>query len=81
MFFRNAMNEHVDPDPEGPSAGGSTLRHARMPVGKAQEFYERALELADELAGYESVPGERVYGVVAGVYLTDLPEISAEQEG
>lgn len=81
MFFRQAMNEYVDPDPEGPEAGGwSTLRHARIPAEKAQEFYEKVLELADEFAEYESVLGERVYGFVAGVYLTDLPELPEESE-
>lgn len=81
MFFRQAMNEYVDPDPEGPEAGGwSTLRHARIPAEKAQEFYEKVLELADEFAEYESMPRERVYGFVAGVYLTDLPELPEESE-
>lgn len=81
MFFRDAMNEYVEPDPEGPEVGGwSTLRHARIPAEKAQEFYEKVLELADEFAEYESVPGKRVYGFVAGVYLTDLPELPRETD-
>lgn len=76
-FLRDAVNEYADP--EGPRVGGSTLRHARIPAERAHEFYERALELADESAGHESVPGGGVYGFVAGVYLTGLPEIPAEE--
>jgi hypothetical protein len=37
-------------------------------------------ELADEFAGQERVPGESVYGFVAGVYLTDWPELPEEGE-
>jgi DNA-binding transcriptional ArsR family regulator len=76
-FLRQAMNERVNL--EEPDVGISTLRHARIPAEKVQEFNRRVLELADEFAGLEAVPGERVYGFVAGVYLTDLPELPHEE--
>ena len=47
---------------------------------KAREFAERVPELADEFAVFESVPGERVYGFIGALYLTDLPELSVEEE-
>jgi DNA-binding transcriptional ArsR family regulator len=79
MFYRDVIDEYVHPDPEGPDFG-ATLRHARIPAEKAEEFYKRVLELADEFTQFESVPGERVYGFLAQVYLTDLPELPEMEE-
>ena len=76
--LRQAMNERVNP--EEPDVGISTLRHARIPPSQAEEFSRRLLELADEFTDLETVPGERVYGLVAGVFLTDLPELPDEEE-
>lgn len=77
MFFRQAMEERVSA--EDPSVEVSTLRHARIPAEKAREFSARVMELADEFAGMETTPGEKVYGFVVGVYLTDLPELPEER--
>ena len=77
-FFRQAMNERVIP--EEPAVGVSTLRHARISASQAEEFSKRVLELADEFTDLETVPGERVYGLIAGVFLTDLPELPDERE-
>ena len=79
-FFHQAMNEWVlleDPDSD---LQMSTLRHARIPPEKVREFSERVMQLADEFADLEKVPGEQVYGFVAGVFLTDLPELPEEEE-
>lgn len=80
LFYRQAMGEHADPgtDPGHGFPNFSTLRHARVPAEKAKEFAGRVLDLAEEFARYEGVPGERVYGFVAGVFLTDLPELPEE---
>ena len=78
MFLRHVMDEAVLPASER-DATGDTLRHARIPVEKAKEFHRRMLEMADEFSGYESVPGEKVYAFLAGVYLTDLPELPEER--
>ena len=63
-------------------AGGEqeilALRHARIPASKAREFRRRVSDLADEFAVLEGVPGERVYGFLARVYLTNLPELPEE---
>lgn len=79
MFLRQVMDETVASPPEL-EATGDTLRHARIPAEKAQEFHQRVLEMADEFSRQESVSGERVYAFLAGVYLTDLPELPAETE-
>jgi DNA-binding transcriptional ArsR family regulator len=77
-FLRQAMNERVIP--EIPAVGTTTLRHARIPAEKVREFNRRVVELSDEFAGFENVPGERVYGFLAGTCLTDLPELPDEEE-
>jgi hypothetical protein len=79
--MREAVNEYVTPEPEAGFEDISTLGHARIPADKAQEFADRVKELAEEFRSLERVPGERVYGLISGVYLTDLPEIPAEEEG
>ena len=56
-----------------------TLRHARIPASKAREFRRRVSDLADEFADLQSTPGERVYGFLAQVYLTNLPELPEEE--
>ena len=78
LFFRQAMNERIAP--ENPEAEMSTLRHARIPASQAREFVERVMDLADEFAAQENVPGEKVYGFVTGIFLTDLPELPEEED-
>lgn len=79
MFLRQIMNEAVVTPPVE-DVCGDTLRHARIPAEKAREFHRRVLELADEFSNCENVPGESVYAFLGGVYLTDLPELPAEDE-
>ena len=74
-FFRQAMDEYEETD-QGYEI--LTLRHARIPASKAGEFRQRVSELADEFGDQESMPGERVYGFLAQVYLTNLPELPEE---
>jgi DNA-binding transcriptional ArsR family regulator len=79
-FFRQAMDEYEEPELGEIPDTLLTLRHARIPVEKAQEFTRRVSELADEFGGYESIPGEKVYGFLVQVYLTNLPELPEEEE-
>ncbi|MGH3087920.1 MAG: ArsR/SmtB family transcription factor [Rubrobacteraceae bacterium] len=79
-FFRQAMDEWAHPGPDDAQIGGSTLQHARIPEERAQEFWERVLELVIEFRELESVPGERVYGFLGAVFLTDLPELPDDEE-
>jgi DNA-binding transcriptional ArsR family regulator len=79
-LLRQVMNEYVAPESEDWPDDVLTLRHARIPASRAEEFSKRVLELADEFTDLETVPGERVFGLVAGVFLTDLPELPDEEE-
>jgi DNA-binding transcriptional ArsR family regulator len=80
FLLREAINEYVLPESVDGFEDVSTLAHARIPMEKAQEFADRVMELAEEFRTQESVPGERVYGFIAGVYLTDLPELPRDEE-
>ncbi len=57
-----------------------TTRRARIPESRAVEYASRLADLAAEFAA-EPRQGERVYGVLAGVYPTDLPTLSPSEDG
>ena len=78
-FFRQAMDEYEKPEPDGEFSDAFTIRHARIPATKAQEYRRRVLELAEEFADLDKVAGERVYGLLVQFYLTDLPELPEEE--
>ena len=80
QLLRQVMNEYVAPETEKRDADVLTLRHARIPASRAEEFSRRLLEVADEFTDLETVQGERVYGLLAGVFLTDLPELPQDEE-
>lgn len=54
-----------------------TMRRARISEERAVEFMERVLELSAE---FIDIPreGDRVFGLVAGVYPTNLPSLGGE---
>lgn len=56
----------------------ATLRHARIPEERAEEFFERVVALAEE---FTRLPrgGDTVFGFVAAVYPTDHPTLPNEQ--
>jgi len=70
FMLRQAMAEMVVPDDE--PLPMFTVRRARIPAERAAEFAERAIALADEFVD-QARGGDRMYGLVAGVYPTDLP--------
>jgi DNA-binding transcriptional ArsR family regulator len=80
QLLRQVMNEYVAPGSEEWTADVLTLRHARIPASRAEEFSRRVMEVADEFTDLETVQGERVYGLLAGVFLTDLPELPGDDE-
>lgn len=49
-----------------------TIRKTRLSEARAAEFAQRVVELADEFAAAPR-SGDTVFGLVAGVYPTDLP--------
>jgi hypothetical protein len=76
MPLRQALSEVVlSSDRDDPST--FVISHARIPKRRVREFGRRLEALSQEFGG-NSVPGEKVYGFVAGVYLTDWPQGSDE---
>jgi DNA-binding transcriptional ArsR family regulator len=59
---------------EGSALPATTLRHVRMSEAQAVEFWEQVAALAEQFA---KAPrgGDRVYGLLAAVYPTDLPTL------
>ena len=59
---------------DDPSEMSSTLRHARIPKERANEFFDRVAKLGEE---FTQLPreGDDVYGFVAAVYRTDQPTL------
>jgi hypothetical protein len=55
----------------------SVLRHIRIPPDRAEEFWERVVALAQELARTPR-SGDTVYGFVAGLYPSDHPALPDE---
>jgi len=52
----------------------ATLRHARIPEARAEEFFERVVQVAEEFTDLQR-DGDTVYGFVAAVYPTDHPTL------
>lgn len=53
-----------------------TIRRARIPESRALEYASRLADLAAEFAA-EPRKGERTYGMLAGVYPTELPTMTS----
>ncbi len=50
FFYQEAMDEHANPGHVHGSSNFSTLRHARVPAERAEEFAARVAALAEEFA-------------------------------
>lgn len=74
-FLREAVEEARDPA-EGESAF-FTLRHARIPEDRLEDFAERLIDLAEDFAAAPR-GGSTVYGLILGVYPTDRPSLKEE---
>jgi DNA-binding transcriptional ArsR family regulator len=79
-FFRQAMDEYEEAGSGGEFSNFLGLGHARIPASKAEEFKRRVADVMEEFRDMDSEPGERVYGFLAQVYLTNLPEVPDENE-
>jgi DNA-binding transcriptional ArsR family regulator len=75
-FLTEAHNEAVQGDDDKMQ---STIRHARIPKARREEFWKRVAELADEFSALER-GGETVYGFVAAVYPTDHPTLPGRKK-
>lgn len=74
-FLHQAISEYAPPPDGERPALRSVIRHARIPHSRAEEYAGRVAELSEEFAREPASPGERVYGFVSAVYLTDWPEL------
>ena len=70
-FLTEAHNEVIETADDKMQ---STIRHARIPKDRLDEFWQRIAALADE---FVTLPrdGDTVYGFVAAVYPTDHPTL------
>ncbi len=75
-FLAEMMQEMRDPVED--EATMVTLRHARIPHDRANEFAAEMLRISEEFAAMER-GGETVYGFVVGVYPTDRPSLGEDQ--
>ena len=75
FMLRAAIDEAVIE--EGEPLPMFTLRHARIPVASAVEFSERVLEVVEEFIDLPR-SGNRVFGLVAGIYPSNLPAMQTE---
>jgi hypothetical protein len=75
-LLRQAMQEYV-PTPDVEGVPFFALRHARIPQDQAVAFSKRLFELVMEF-GDMGDSGQDVYGVLAGVYLTNWPRLPDE---
>jgi DNA-binding transcriptional ArsR family regulator len=76
--LRQAMSEYA-PALEGDDPSTFIITHARMPASRAREFAHRLEALSNEFS-HEPTPSEKVYGLVAGIYLTDWPDLGTTSE-
>ena len=83
-FVRDALAEMERTLPSGHGSDDadtfSTLRHARIPAARAQEFAERLDELAVEFAG-AARDGDKVYGLLLALFPSDLPALAPARAG
>jgi DNA-binding transcriptional ArsR family regulator len=73
--LRQALSEFTQAPPDKDDPSTFLINHARVPASLAREFARRLEALSEEF-GRNAVPGEQIYGLVAGLYLTDIPDIS-----
>ena len=74
-FLAEAQAEARVPEPGHMLA---TLRHARIPEDRAEEFFERVVGLAEAFTGLPR-DGDIVFGFVAAIYPTDQPTLPEDE--
>lgn len=75
FMIHEAMSDWVDDE-----ANTTTLRHARIPTDRAQEWNARLLALAEEFAGQEPAGGS-TYGLLVALYRAQRPALPDHDEG
>jgi DNA-binding transcriptional ArsR family regulator len=77
-FLIEAANEYAKASPDDPGLL-STLRHARIPTERAEEWNSRLTELAAEFTTEER-GGDTTYGLLIALYPTDWPHLPDEDD-
>ena len=78
-FLQSAAKEFAQV--KDPAKGSiSTLRHARIPDARADEWVERLAELAQEFTA-EARGGETTYGLLVALYPTKWPHLPDRENG
>lgn len=77
-FLIEAANEYARASPDDPGLL-STLRHARVPTERAEEWNARLTELAAEFTTEER-GGDTTYGLLIALYPTDWPHLPDEDD-
>ena len=75
-FMVEAMGEMRPP--QGDETGFFTIRHARIPIARIEEFAGELLDLAERFAAAPR-GGSTVYGLVVGMYPTDRPSLREDE--
>ncbi len=78
LWFVNEALKHMVVDP-GQKFPMFTSRVARIPEEYAEEFAEQVLELAESFLAMPR-SGDRVYGMIAGIFPTDHPVLNDESD-
>lgn len=65
--------------PREAEASMLTLRHARIPDDRAEQFAAEILQIAEEFAALER-GGDTVYGFITGIYPTDRPSLREDDQ-
>jgi len=76
-FMLEALEEMREPR-EG-EHGMFTIRHARIPNDRVQEFADEIVRVAEAFARSPS-GGDTVWGLIAGLYPTDRPSLKEDDE-
>ncbi|HXV70167.1 MAG TPA: winged helix-turn-helix domain-containing protein [Acidimicrobiia bacterium] len=78
-FLTAAAAEFVDAPKDDPVGALSTLRYARIPTEKADEWAARLMDLITE---YTEEPrgGETTYGLLVAMYPTNRPHLPDEED-
>jgi DNA-binding transcriptional ArsR family regulator len=74
VVHQGFLAEALAEAPRDDSRMTSTIRHARIPDDRAEEFFERVNRLAEEFSALPRA-GDTVWGFVAAVYPTDHPTL------
>ena len=78
-FLTAAAAEFVDAPKDDPVGALSTLRHARIPTERADEWADRLMDLITEFTE-EPRGGETTYGLLIAMYPTNRPHLPDQED-